>query len=66
MNRSSARTGLNSTFMISATAAPPALWAVFGAPEAVFLMTSIYAKTGARNRVQLVNLLNRPDQGPRP
>jgi DNA-binding CsgD family transcriptional regulator len=28
-------------------------------------MTNIYAKTGARNRVQLVNLLNRPDQGPR-
>lgn len=28
-------------------------------------MTNIYAKTGARNRVRLVNLLNRPDQGPR-
>ncbi len=27
-------------------------------------ITSIYAKTGARNRVQLVNLLNRPKQGP--
>jgi len=26
-------------------------------------MTSIYAKTGARNRVQLANLLNRPEQG---
>jgi DNA-binding CsgD family transcriptional regulator len=25
-------------------------------------MTSIYAKTGARNRVQLANLLNRPEQ----
>ena len=28
-------------------------------------MTSIYAKTGARNRVQLANLLNRPQEGPR-
>lgn len=27
-------------------------------------ITSIYAKTGARNRVQLVNLLNRPEEGP--
>lgn len=27
-------------------------------------MTSIYAKTGARNRVQLTNLLNRPEDGP--
>ena len=26
-------------------------------------LTSIYAKTGARNRVQLANLLNRPEQG---
>ncbi len=27
-------------------------------------LTSIYAKTRARNRVQLANLLNRPEQGP--
>jgi len=27
-------------------------------------MTSIYAKTGARNRVQLANLLHRPEEGP--
>jgi DNA-binding CsgD family transcriptional regulator len=27
-------------------------------------LTSIYAKTGARNRVQLANLLNRPEEGP--
>jgi DNA-binding CsgD family transcriptional regulator len=27
-------------------------------------LTSIYAKTGARNRVQLANLLNRPGEGP--
>jgi len=27
-------------------------------------LTSIYAKTGARNRVQLANRLNRPDDGP--
>ena len=29
-------------------------------------MTSIYAKTGVRNRVQLANLLNRPEDGPGP
>lgn len=27
-------------------------------------LTSIYAKTGTRNRVQLANLLNRPEERP--